>query len=55
MKSILDGYLTESCKDCPCWKDGSDGTYGCGTNIPIHLCPAFAKMMEEDEKKSTCM
>lgn len=51
MRSIFDGYLTDECKDCSCWRDGSDGTYGCGISVPIHLCPAFKKMMEMDEAK----
>lgn len=51
MRSILDGYLTDECKTCPCWQDGSNGKgYGCGTTVPIDLCPAFKKMMEADKQ-----
>lgn len=52
MRSILDGYLTDACKTCPCWQDGTNGYgYGCGSQVPIHLCPDFAKVMEEEERK----
>lgn len=43
-RSCLDGYLTEGCKTCPDWHDGSDGSIGCGTHFPIMLCPYFARM-----------
>lgn len=53
MRSIFDGYLTDGCKNCPDWLDGSDPNkgYGCGTHYPIDWCPHFAKLMEEDNKR----
>ena len=51
MKSCFEGYLTEQCKNCPDWRDGTDGTIGCATHYPIDLCPHFAKMYKEEEKK----
>lgn len=52
MRSIFDGYLTDKCKNCPCWRDGSDGkSYGCGTPTKIDLCPAFKETMELYERK----
>lgn len=49
MKSILDGYLTEGCKDCFCWADGTDDRgYGCATTQPIDRCPYFRAMMEKE-------
>lgn len=59
MKSCFDGYLTEGCKDCPDWKDGTkydeQGNWlgiGCGTHYPIDWCPHFRKMMEEETESS---
>lgn len=50
-KSCLDGYLTEGCKKCSDWADGSDNRgIGCACNFPIAWCPHFSKMVEEDEK-----
>lgn len=54
MKSVFDGYLTEGCKTCDCWMDGtneSDWCIGCGTSLPIDWCPYFREMMEKDEKE----
>jgi len=50
-KSCLDGYLTEGCKICPYWFDGSnpEAGIGCGTPFPIMHCPFFAKMYSEEE------
>lgn len=52
-KSCFDGYLTPECANCPDWADGSDPKrgIGCACNFPIGLCQAFAKTMEEDERK----
>lgn len=50
-RSCLDGYLTDGCKNCPNWADGTDGRgIGCTTSFPIDLCPHFKKMMEFTEK-----
>lgn len=51
-RNCLDGYLTEGCKTCPDWADGSDPNLGigCACHFPIHLCPHFAKAMREDEE-----
>ena len=50
-KSCLDGYLTDGCKDCPDWKDGTDGSFWCGTHLPIMWCPHFKEMYEAEESK----
>ena len=50
-KSCFDGYLTEGCKTCPDWKDGTDGSIGCGTHFSIMLCPHFKAMYEAEEAK----
>ena len=48
MKSCLDGYLTDACKTCDMWKDGStDEGLGCGTHYPIDFCPDFKKAYEK--------
>ena len=53
MRSIFDGYLTNECKNCPCWQDGSNGKgYGCGTPTKIDLCPTFKEMMKRYEINS---
>ena len=50
--SVLDGYLTPECAACEDWSDGSDGRgLGCNTRVPIDWCPAFKKMMEDDERR----
>lgn len=51
MKSILDGYLTDGCKDCANWSDGTDGRgYGCNTSCPIDWCPYFQAEMEKEHQ-----
>ena len=49
--SCLDGYLTEGCKTCEDWCDGSNGSIGCGTHYPIAWCPYFSEMMRRDNEK----
>ncbi len=50
-KSCLDGYLTNKCRECPDWSDGTDGRgVGCNTRYPISWCDAFTKMCEEGTK-----
>lgn len=52
MRSCFDGYLTPECANCPDWADGTDERgFGCATTVPIMWCPAFARMVEEDEKR----
>lgn len=51
MKSIFDGYLTPKCATCFDWKDGSDGSYGCGTHYPIDWCKAFCEEMKKEKEK----
>ena len=50
-RCCLTGYLTEECKTCPWWADGSNGAIGCAYPGPIMNCEAFAKMYEEDERE----
>lgn len=52
-KSCLDGYLTDGCKTCPDWNDGSDRTkgIGCCSHFPIMWCKHFSKMVEEQGKE----
>lgn len=44
-KSCLDGYLTEGCKTCLDWSDGTDDNrgIGCDCRFPIMECWHFAK------------
>lgn len=50
--NCLEGYLTEGCKTCPDWLNGTEGRgIGCGTNKPIDECPHFHAMWERDNKK----
>ena len=50
MKNCFDGYLTEGCKTCPDWADGTDDRgIGCACHFPIMRCPHFAKMYNEEE------
>lgn len=51
MRNCFEGYLTEGCKDCPDWRDGTRGMIGCATHYPIDWCPYFKKMMEDDAKR----
>ena len=52
MRSVLDGYLTEGCKDCCNWSDGTDGRgLGCNTSCPIDWCPCFKAMMEKEARE----
>ena len=51
-KNCLDGYLTEGCKNCPDWADGTDDrVIGCAAHFPIMLCPHFKAMCEAEESK----
>ena len=51
-KSVFDGYLTESCKECESWSDGQDGRpLGCCTCFPIMHCDAFREMYEKEMKQ----
>ena len=52
-KSCFDGYLTDECKNCGWWKDGTDEYHsiGCGCPFPIDHCEAFHKMEQEEYKK----
>ena len=38
MKNCFEGYLTEGCKTCEYWHDGSDNAIGCGCPFPISHC-----------------
>ena len=50
--NCLEGYLTDGCKTCPDWLDGTEGRgIGCGTRRPIDECPHFRAMFEMDRKK----
>lgn len=52
-RSCLDGYLTEGCKTCPDWSDGTNPTQlgvGCACHFPIHWCPHFAQAMRANEE-----
>ena len=52
-KSVFDGYLTDSCKECESWSDGYDGRpLGCCTCFPIMHCDAFREMYEKEMKQS---
>lgn len=49
-RSCLDGYLTDGCKDCPYWADGTDNRgIGCACCFPIMECPYFADMVKREE------
>ena len=51
LPSVLDGYLAPECAECEDWSDGSDGRgLGCNIRVPIDLCPAFKRVMEECER-----
>ena len=53
MKNCFDGYLTNACKSCPFWKDGTTNEgIGCAYPGPIDHCEAFKKMSEEEERKA---
>ena len=47
--NVLNGYLTEDCKNCISWGDGTQPEYGyaigCCISVPIDWCESFAKMM----------
>lgn len=34
-KSFLGGYLTEGCRICPYWMDGSNPDFGAGCGTPF--------------------
>ncbi len=56
MKNCLEEYLTDECNRCPFWTDGTDDRgIGCAISAPIMLCPAFAKMYQEEESKRSEM
>lgn len=51
MRNCLEGYLTESCENCPFWADGTDERgIGCAIPVPIMSCPYFAKVCEQEAK-----
>lgn len=52
-RNCFDGYLTEECKNCEFWADGSDMKKGIGCMYPgpIDNCEAFAKAYEEEEER----
>jgi len=50
--NCFEGYLTEGCKDCPDWCDGSNGSIGCGTKYPIDWCPYFSSMWRKNLMKA---
>ena len=49
-RNCMEGYLTEACKTCEFWLDGSDMSKGIGCNTPgpIDHCEAFVKACAED-------
>ena len=53
-KSVLEGYLTEECKECEYWKDNST-EIGCFCPEPIDHCDAFREMKEKDKYFATSM
>lgn len=51
-RSCLDGYLTDGCRTCPDWADGTDNRgIGCACHFPIMHCPHFAAMYEQEERE----
>ena len=50
MKNCFDGYLTNGCRNCEYWHDGSDNTIGCGCPFPISLCEHFAEMERKNNQ-----
>lgn len=53
LRSVFDGYLTDSCKECESWSDGQDGRpLGCCARWPIMHCDAFREMYEKEEIKN---
>ena len=56
-KTVFCEYLTEGCKTCPDWADGTnENGVGCACHFPIMQCPHFSKMINGEkndaEKKS---
>lgn len=48
-RSCFDGYLTDHCKDCRDWSDGSNGkSLGCNSCYPIDFCPYFVDKVQEE-------
>lgn len=50
MLNCFEGYLTDACANCDCWKDGSDGSLGCAYPGPIDNCEAFAEAYKKAEE-----
>lgn len=49
-RNCLEEFLTDKCKHCPFWWDGSNTPgVGCGIPAPIMMCPAFAEMYNREE------
>lgn len=51
MKSVLDGYLTESCKTCEFWRN-TENEIGCGVPFPISHCKPFEEMCRDEGRKN---
>lgn len=52
MRSIFDGYLTDSCSKCEYWADGTDDRgFGCAIPFPIMWCGPFAEMFEKEQNQ----
>jgi hypothetical protein len=53
MKNCFEEYLTNGCKKCEFWADGSDPErgIGCASPFPIMHCPDFAEQYEKDQKE----
>ena len=50
MKNCFEGYLTDACKDCGFWHDGTGDSIGCGAPFPIDHCDDFRKEYEKNNK-----
>lgn len=50
MLNCFEGYLTDACKKCDFWKDGSDGSLGCACPGPIDHCEAFVEAYKKAEE-----
>ncbi len=50
MKNCFEGYLTDGCKNCEFWHDGSDNAIGCGCPFPISHCEDFAEMERKNNQ-----
>lgn len=49
MRNCFEGYLTEGCRNCEYWHDGSDNAIGCGCPFPISHCKYFRKAEETNK------